>query len=173
MATDAQPLTATDNAFVAFAGQPATDSHELRVRSDETENRVRPRARAGSSRLDAATLPAPASRLVSDGVASGEFSFREARQILGDLFEHKPWIYWTDLILTTALGYGGAMVYLRSPAFSLIQIVGFLVSGFALFRVGSFIHEITHLRKGELLAFRVGWNLLCGIPMLMPSFFYE
>ena len=22
-------------------------------------------------------------------------------------------------------------------------------------------------------SFTIGWNLLCGIPMLMPSFFYE
>ena len=29
------------------------------------------------------------------------------------------------------------------------------------------------MRQGELLGFRVAWNFFCGIPMLMPSFFYE
>ncbi len=106
-------------------------------------------------------------------IKTGEFSFRQARSILGDLFIHRAWIYWADLAVTLTIGYGFATVYLRAPAFSAIQIVSYLIAGFALFRAGSFIHEITHLRKGELLAFRVAWNILCGIPMLMPSFFYE
>jgi fatty acid desaturase len=104
---------------------------------------------------------------------SGEFSFRQAREILGDLFIHRAWIYWLDLAVTLTIGYGCAMIYLKAPAFSALQIATYLIAGFALFRAGSFIHEITHLRKGELLAFRVAWNILCGIPMLMPSFFYE
>lgn len=103
----------------------------------------------------------------------GTFSFREARRILGDLFVHRTAIYWADMIVTLAVGYGFAAIYLNTPAFSPLQIVSFLIAGFALFRAGSFIHEITHLRQGELLGFRVAWNLLAGIPMLMPSFFYE
>ena len=47
------------------------------------------------------------------------------------------------------------------------------MAGFALFRAGSYVHEIAHMREGEMLGFRVGWNLLCGIPMVMPSHFYE
>ncbi|HEV3418206.1 MAG TPA: fatty acid desaturase [Pirellulales bacterium] len=105
--------------------------------------------------------------------AVGAFSFREARRILGDLFVHRAAIYWADMLLTLTVGYGFAMVYFRAAAFSPLQIASFLIAGFALFRVGSFVHEITHLRQGELLAFRIGWNLLAGIPMLMPSFFYE
>lgn len=103
----------------------------------------------------------------------GAFSARQAREILGGLFERRAVLYWIDLLLTVAIGYGAAAVYLRAPAFSLLQIGCFFVSGFALFRAGSFIHEITHLHGGEMRAFTVGWNLLCGIPMLMPSFFYE
>ena len=29
------------------------------------------------------------------------------------------------------------------------------------------------MRTGEMLGFRVAWNLLCGIPLVMPSHFYE
>src|SRR5206468_1535869 len=36
-----------------------------------------------------------------------------------------------------------------------------------------FIHEIVHLPERKLIAFRVVWNLLCGIPMLVPSFTYQ
>jgi fatty acid desaturase len=35
-----------------------------------------------------------------------------------------------------------------------------------------FNHELVHLRAGTFTAFRVVWNLLCGIPFLMPSFMY-
>jgi fatty acid desaturase len=115
-------------------------------------------------------IPSPHVRRLSE---PAPFSFREARRILGDLFVHRPVIYWADLFMTLAIGYGFAALYLYSPAWSPLQIVSFFISGFALFRAGSFIHEITHLRQGELLAFRVGWNVLAGIPMLMPSFFYE
>jgi len=101
------------------------------------------------------------------------FSFREARRILGDLFVHRPKFYWADMLVTITIGYGFAFIYLNTPVFSPLQIVSFLIAGFALFRVGSFIHEITHLRQGELPFFRVAWNLMAGIPMLMPSFFYE
>jgi len=101
------------------------------------------------------------------------FSFRQAREILADLFDHRLDLYWADLVLTLVVGYGAAMVYLHAPAFSLLQLACYFIAGFALFRAGSFIHEITHLRRGQLTRFTVGWNLLCGIPMLMPSFFYE
>jgi fatty acid desaturase len=126
---------------------------------------------AAPSRAPAVSeIPSPHVRLLSEPAT---FSFREARRILGDLFVHQPVIYWADLLVTLAIGYGFAAIYLYSPAWSPLLIVSFFISGFALFRAGTFIHEITHLRQGELLAFRVGWNILAGIPMLMPSFFYE
>lgn len=101
------------------------------------------------------------------------FSIREARKIVHPCFVHRPAIYWIDMLVTVAVGYGFANAYLTAPAFSLEQIVALVVSSFALFRVGSFIHEITHMRHGEMFWFRTAWNLVCGIPMLMPSFFYE
>jgi fatty acid desaturase len=111
-----------------------------------------------------------AERLAS---AANAFSFRDARRILGDLYVHRPAIYWADMLATLTIGYGFAGIYLNSPAISPLQIVSFFIAGFALFRAGSFVHEITHLRHGELLAFQIGWNILAGVPMLMPSYFYE
>ena len=35
-----------------------------------------------------------------------------------------------------------------------------------------FVHEIVHLPEKKFVAFRVVWNLLCGIPFLVPSFTY-
>lgn len=96
----------------------------------------------------------------------------QARRLVADLFQARPWIYWTDLLVTVAVAYSAAAVYLRSQPGSLVQLISFAVCGFALFRAGSFVHEIAHLRSGEMTGFAAGWNLLCGIPMIMPSHFY-
>ncbi len=101
------------------------------------------------------------------------FSFRQAREIIADLFDHRADLYWADLLVTLTIGYGAAAFYIHSHTFSLAVVACYFVAGFALFRAGSFIHEITHLHGGQMTRFTVGWNLLCGIPMLMPSFFYE
>jgi fatty acid desaturase len=100
------------------------------------------------------------------------FSIPQARRILSDLFHHRAVIYWADFLISLTIGYGSAIVYLNSPIGSPQQIVGLVIASFALFRVGSFIHEIVHFGKGEMRAFTVAWDLLAGVPMLMPSFFY-
>lgn len=120
-----------------------------------------------------ATVELPARDAQASDTKVAPFSFRDARRIIGSEFTHRPAIYWADMLICLGIGYGAAGVYLQAPLFSPLQIVAYLVAGFALFRVGSFIHEITHMRHGEMLGFRTAWNLLAGVPMLMPSFFYE
>jgi len=97
----------------------------------------------------------------------------EARALVADLFVARPALYWLDLLVTLAIGYGAAAAYFRLPLGSPLQIGAFFVCGFAFFRAGSYVHEITHMRNGQMLSFRVAWNLLCGIPLVMPSHFYE
>jgi fatty acid desaturase len=101
------------------------------------------------------------------------FSIREARQIVQDLFEPRPAIYWTDLLLTMAVGLACFRMVLLLPMFSVQQIAVFVVSCLALYRGSLFTHELVHLRSGSFGAFRVAWNMLCGIPFLMPSFLYH
>jgi len=48
-----------------------------------------------------------------------------------------------------------------------------LIAVLALYRAGSFIHELTHIKKGAVTGFRFVWNLLVGLPLLVPSFMYE
>ena len=43
----------------------------------------------------------------------------------------------------------------------------------SMYRAGSFIHELTHLRPDAVPGFNAGWNALVGIPLLIPSFMYE
>jgi fatty acid desaturase len=54
-----------------------------------------------------------------------------------------------------------------------VAIVAGVVAILALYRAGSFIHELTHIKQGAVRGFRFTWNLLIGIPMLIPSFMYE
>ncbi|RMF39660.1 MAG: fatty acid desaturase [Planctomycetota bacterium] len=101
-----------------------------------------------------------------------QFSVAQARDIVRDLFEAQPTIYWLDFLCSLTVGYAAASIYLTAPWFSVTQIAAYLVAGFALFRVGSFIHEIVHFPGQHMRGFKIAWNLLAGIPMLMPSFFY-
>lgn len=111
--------------------------------------------------------------------AVGGFSLAQARRIVGDHFTPKPWIYWTDFLASFALGVA-CFAYVRHPEAIVagaawhwpLSIALFVVSGLAYYRSTLFIHELVHIRATEFTAFRIVWNLLCGIPFLIPSFVY-
>ncbi|QDS94152.1 Fatty acid desaturase [Roseimaritima multifibrata] len=97
----------------------------------------------------------------------------DAREIVKDLSYHNPFIYWFDFLVSLSIGYGFAAAYLNATLFSAEQLVCLLVASFALYRVASFMHEIVHFRSGEMKWFRLVWNVIAGIPMLTPTFFYQ
>jgi fatty acid desaturase len=51
----------------------------------------------------------------------------------------------------------------------LLAVVGAVFSSY---RAVVFIHEIAHGSCRRIRGFRIVWNLLCGIPLLMPDFLY-
>ena len=109
-----------------------------------------------------------------------EFSLAEARTLVRDLFAPRPWIYWTDFLTTIFLGHAaGALARLpfdlQVQPLSLriaLQVLPFIVQCACYYRAVMFVHEIVHLPDRQLRAFRFVWNLLCGIPFLVPSFTY-
>ncbi|HEX7448929.1 MAG TPA: fatty acid desaturase, partial [Pirellulales bacterium] len=112
--------------------------------------------------------------MVKRTYCSTSFSIREAREIVHDLFRPRQWIYWTDFLLS--LGVGSVCFGLArkvAAPLSFFQVVLFVVSCIAYYRAASFIHELVHLRDGGFRGFKFAWNLLCGIPFLMPSFLYR
>lgn len=113
-----------------------------------------------------------ASPTVSTTDESPEFSIGQARRLVGDLFEPRPWIYWTDFLLTLTVGFACFRLYQRSDFLSPWEPVGYVGCVLSFYRAGSFIHELVHVRTASFTAFRVAWNLLCGIPFLMPEFTY-
>jgi fatty acid desaturase len=54
------------------------------------------------------------------------------------------------------------------------MIVGlYVLTVLAFYRASLFTHELTHLKQDSFRAFRIVWNLLYGIPFLVPSFLYH
>ena len=96
---------------------------------------------------------------------------KAAADLTRDLNSPSAAIYWTDLLLSAGTGYGALAAAMSLPM--PLALVAGVVALLALYRAGSFIHELTHLKPRAVPGFRLGWNLIIGIPLLVPSFMYE
>ncbi|RYD66807.1 MAG: fatty acid desaturase [Sphingomonadales bacterium] len=122
--------------------------------------------------LDAhGTAEAPP-RVVRERIADDKAMLRAAAEMARDLAAHKPAIYWSDLIASVAIGYAALFVAVTAAGWGLTLAAG-IGSALALYRAASFIHEISHMKAGAVPGFRLGWNLLVGVPLMVPSFMYE
>ncbi|QIQ87939.1 fatty acid desaturase [Erythrobacter sp.] len=121
--------------------------------------REAPPARARATRLDF---------LHADDKAM----LRAARDLTRGLGEAKPGIYWPDMIASALVGYGGVALAILTDSLAVALVAG-LIASLALYRALMFIHELTHIHRDALPGFRLGWNLMVGIPLLTPSFMYE
>ena len=101
------------------------------------------------------------------------FPLREAHSLVSDLMTPNPWIYWTDFLFSSLVGWVAFFMALLSPWFSLWQVGAYVVAVLALYRAAIFVHELAHLKKGTFKAFRMVWNVMCGIPFMIPSFTYD
>ncbi len=120
----------------------------------------------------AAPVPAPEA---TDGViriADDKAMLRAAAELTRDLVKPRPGIYWADLVGSAVVGYGALAVSATVGSVS-IAVGMAVVSVFALYRGLSFIHEVSHMKHSAVPNFRLGWNVLMGVPMLMPSLMYE
>jgi len=109
-------------------------------------------------------------RLIQEG---REFPIAKARELVKDLYRPNAWIYWSDFLGSAGLGWGAFVGTLMVPAFSLQQGLCFLIAVLALYRAALFIHEIAHFKKGSFLIFQKVWNLICGFPLMIPTFLYQ
>lgn len=97
---------------------------------------------------------------------------RAAVELTRDIATARPGIYWLDMLGSALVGYAAlaGAILVGQPV---IAVALALFASLALYRALLFIHELTHIHKDALPGFRFGWNLLVGIPMLIPSFMYE
>jgi fatty acid desaturase len=114
-----------------------------------------------------------ASELRAPGRAKEDAAMlKAAAGLTRDLNVPKSSIYWVDMLGSALLGYAalfGAMFL--QPTW--LAAGSGLVAVLALYRAGSFIHELTHIKRGAVKGFRFTWNLVVGVPLLVPSFMYE
>ena len=99
--------------------------------------------------------------------------YQSAREICADLFAVRPFIYWVDFVLSVTMAYGMALTYFWTPISSPLAWVCFCSAAVLIYRASMFIHEIVHLPGGEMKFFRRFWNLVAGVPLMVPLFTYE
>ncbi len=104
---------------------------------------------------------------------SEDLPLDDMRRRVRDLFEPKPWLYWTDFLFHITLTWVAFAITVQAALWSPLQVLAYLVSVFALYRSVIFIHELAHLKRGSFGMFRWVWNLLCGLPTLLPSYVYS
>ncbi len=125
--------------------------------------------------LNVPRTAAPAHPALPKGLAGtpdDKEMLRAAVELTRDIATARPAIYWPDMLVSAALGYAAlaGAILLENPA---LAVLSGIVSALAFYRALLFIHELTHIHKTALPGFRFAWNLLVGIPMLMPSLMYE
>ena len=135
-----------------------------------------------ANHMRSATLPSDSvaerldGGLTSDGeklrVADDMVMIRAAAELTRDLNAPNPRVYWVDFLASAAIGYSGLFMTISASSV-LPALVGAIVAILALYRAGSFIHELTHVKRPSLPGFHLGWNAIIGIPLLVPSFMYE
>ncbi len=114
-----------------------------------------------------AAPPAKAARFVDDSEM-----IKAAAQLTRELSGARPVIYWADFLASATLGYGALLCAMfAAPGWIVWLAASFAILG--LYRAGSFIHEVTHLKPGAVPGFHTGWNLILGVPLLIPSYMYE
>ncbi len=104
-------------------------------------------------------------------IADDHALLRAAVNLTRDLGTARPLIYWADFLGSAALGY--AALFGAIVTGGIVAILSGLIAVLALYRAGSFIHEMTHIKHSTLPGFRTGYNAVVGVPLLVPSFLYE
>lgn len=95
-----------------------------------------------------------------------------AHRLVKDLFTPDPRFYWGELAVTGSAAWASLLAAILSDSTALT--IGFLCPAVLLwYRAVAMVHELTHQRHDELPGFHLAWNLVIGVPWLLPSVMYE
>jgi fatty acid desaturase len=94
------------------------------------------------------------------------------RRLVSDLHTPRPAVFWSDLGASAVVGWGAFGAAFAQPLWSPAMLALSLVAAAALYRGLCFTHELTHLRRRAVPGFETAWNLVFGVPLLLPSFTY-
>jgi fatty acid desaturase len=95
-----------------------------------------------------------------------------ARGLVSDLHAPRPFVFWTDMVASAIVGWTAFAIAAATPLLSPPMLAACVVGAFALYRGLCFTHEITHVRRRALPGFETAWNILFGVPLLLPTFTY-
>ena len=116
--------------------------------------------------------PAAADHLARAPRKEDNAMLKAAANLTRDLNSPSARIYWADMLGSALLAYA-TLFFAINAGSAATGIAAGIVSVLALYRAGSFIHELTHLKPNAVPGFRLVWNIIVGIPLLVPSFMYE
>ncbi len=94
-----------------------------------------------------------------------------AYRLVRDLHAPSPRIFWTDLLLSATCGWLLFIGAVRAESLGATVALAAASAAF-IYRAACFMHEISHIRRALLPGFEFMWNLVVGVPVLMPSFVY-
>ena len=109
---------------------------------------------------------------VEIAVAGGAVREPVSHALVADLHLPKPWTFWTDLLSSAAFGWSAFAYALAAELFSAVILLAGLLAALGLYRGVCFTHELAHLRRRAIPGFETAWNILFGVPLLLPSFTY-
>ena len=91
--------------------------------------------------------------------------------LVADLHAPRPMRFWTDMLCSAAIGWSAfGLAAARPLSPGMLGLCA--IAGFALYRGVCFTHELAHLRRRAVRGFETAWNILFGVPLLLPSFTY-
>lgn len=92
--------------------------------------------------------------------------------LVADLHSPEPRIFWSDLTISALTGWMAFAIAVRAEPFSAVMFLAAMIAAASLYRGVCFTHELAHLRRRALPGFETAWNILFGVPLLLPSFTY-
>ena len=108
------------------------------------------------------------------GQASGELELRlgALRRRFADAQQPRPAIFWADLAASAGIGWSAFALAGSAAPGSALSWVALVAATLALYRAVLFIHEIAHIKRKAVPGFEVVWNLMVGLPLMVPSLMY-
>src|SRR6202008_354775 len=100
-------------------------------------------------RHDAPAQPEVVARASAKRVADDKAMLRGAAELTRDLHTARPLIYWSDFLASALLGYAALAIAITSPSVGWAIAAG-AVAILALYRAGSFTHELTHMKHSSV-----------------------
>ncbi|MFM6990841.1 MAG: fatty acid desaturase [Rhodoferax sp.] len=92
------------------------------------------------------------------------------RQVVDDLRDAKPGIYFADLLVSALAGWALFALAVSGRYGLGLRALAFLASSLLLYRALAFIHELFH--QQSMKGFRTLWHALAGVPLLIPFLLY-